>query len=260
MSRDYKEVLKERNDFCSLLAGYVYELGRRTKKENLEEYAKHRCIDTNFLIELGLVYVRDYIDMLIPGYIDKLEYFGLINTTNGKPIFKDRYLMPIRDVDGNIINLVGYSRNSRERYIYGNSPYYLRRDNLYGLENLKIAYEMGYAILTEGITDCQRLRSLGYNNSFAMCGTHTSEHIINQLSRCRYGVIKIPDRDIAGLKAAAKWNYKKAITLYVKCGCKDVDEYLRLPENVNIFNTYMGLCIDEIKKGQLSLSKEITII
>ena len=45
---------------------------------------------------------------------------------------------------------------------------------MYGLENLHLAYELGYAVYVEGITDAIRLRSLGILNTFANCGTHAS--------------------------------------------------------------------------------------
>ena len=140
--------------------------------------------------------------MIIPKYIEHLEDFGVISPTNKKPIFNNRWVIPIKNEKGLVQNLVGYTPDAHERYIYGTALYYRRRDTLYGLENLYLAYEMGYAILVEGITDAIRLKSLGYRNTFAMCGTHKSDYILRQLNRCRHGVIKIPDRDNAGLKAS----------------------------------------------------------
>ena len=94
---------------------------------------------------------------------------------------------------------------------------------MYGLENLHIAYELGWGILTEGITDAIRLRELGFKNSFGNCGTHGSTGNLERLNRCEYGVIKIPDRDKAGKDAVAKWKTYKSCTINTCILYKDVD-------------------------------------
>ena len=153
--------------------------------------------------------------MLVPAYINKVEQFGVISPTNRKPIFHDRFVIPIKDTDGRVLNLVGYSKEANERYVYGTAKYYRRRETMYGLENLEMAYDMGYALFTEGITDTICLRNLGYKNTFANCGTHNSDFIMKQLNRCRYGVIKIPDRDDAGKRANDKWKCYRSVTLEI---------------------------------------------
>ena len=171
----------------------------------LVDFANMRSFSIDTVKEAGIFYIGDATEMLLPSYIDKVEKFGVISPTNKKPIFHDRFVIPILDTDGKVLNLVGYSKNANERYVYGTAQYYRRRETMYGLENLEMAYDLGYAILTEGITDAIRMRDLGYKNTFANCGTHNSEFIIKQLNRCRHGVIKIPDRDEAGNRANKKW-------------------------------------------------------
>ena len=253
-------VLASRDKYTDELTQYTELLRSRSDKSKLGVYAMQRGIGEKFVESFGIFYIGRATEMLLPRYLDKLEDFGLISKANNRPIFNERYIMPIYDVDGRVLNLVGYSKESKERYIYGTAKYYMRRDTLYGLESLESAYSKGYAILTEGITDCQRLRSLGYKNSFAMCGTHRSEYIRQQLSRCRYGVIEIPDRDIAGLKAKRSWKYSRSVTIYIKRGYKDIDEMLRTREMCELFNEYMAIVIKELTSCTLPMEKETTII
>ncbi len=239
-----------KNDYESSLSEYTYILKSRSDKTKLKELAEFRKIPIEELESSKIFYIGSMVEMMIPKYIDRLKDFGLIADTNNRPIFNNRWVIPIHNQVGKVMNLVGYSPTENERYIYGKARYYRRKDSLYGLENLNLAYKMGYAILTEGITDTIRLRSLGYKNSFAMCGTHNSQFIMQQLNRCRYGVIKIPDRDKAGIQAEQGWKLNRAVTLKVSLEYKDIDEMLRHSENIPLFKEYMDYCIDYIQKGQ----------
>lgn len=245
--------MKEIDDkirYESSLTDYVNTLRLRSDKDKLKELSKIRNIPIEEIENSGIFYISNMVEMLLPDYISNLSDFGVISNTNNKPIFNNRWVIPIRDVNGLILNLVGYSPYENERYIYGTARYYRRRDSLYGLENLNLAYKLGYAILTEGITDAIRLRSIGFKNSFAMCGTQESKFIMQQLNRCRHGVIKIPDRDKAGLKAEKGWQLNRAVTLKVSIEYKDVDEMLRDNTNLEIFMEYINYCIDYLKGGK----------
>ena len=240
------------------------ELQMRSDASKLKDFAEMRNMPIEIVKYSDIFYIGDATEMLLPSYLGQVEDFGVISPTNKKPIFHDRYVMPIKDIHGKILNLVGYSKDANERYVYGTARYYRRRETMYGLENLLKAYELGYAILTEGITDAIRLRSLGYLNSFANCGTHKSDFIMKQLNRCRYGVIKVPDRDAAGRKAYKSWECNRSITLNVFIAYKDVDEMCKeSEENQEIVKEYMDICIDWIKMaehhGRSNISEVVTI-
>lgn len=124
---------------------------------------------------------------------------------------------------------------------------------------------MGYALLTEGITDTIRLRDMGHPNSFAMCGTHRSDFIMKQLNRCRNGIIRIPDRDSAGLRALKGWTCNRSVTLMVNIQYKDIDEMCRESiDNQQWVNEYLTDCINWIKQqehnGQKCLSETVTVL
>lgn len=216
--------LTELNNYTDLLTEYTNVLRERAGDNMLQYFSQMRDIPLEEVIKSDIFYIKDATEMLIPSYLDKVESFGVISPTNKKPIFHNRFVIPIKDVNGKILNLVGYSKEANERYVYGTAKYYRRRETMYGLENLHLAYELGYAIVTEGITDTIRIRSLGFPNCFAMCGTHSSEFIMKQLNRCRYGIIKIPDRDSAGQRAAKGWKTYRSVTLNTFIAYKDVDE------------------------------------
>lgn len=244
--------MKEIDDKISYeqnLTNYVRDLRLRSNKDKLTELSNIRNMPLKEIEDSGIFYIGSMVEMLLPEYIDSLNDFGIISTTNNKPIFNNRWVIPIKDTNGLVLNLVGYSPYEDERYIYGTSRYYRRRDTLYGLENLNLAYKLGYAILTEGITDAIRLRSIGFKNSFAMCGTQESKFIMQQLNRCRHGIIKIPDRDKAGLRAERGWQFNRAVTLKVSIEYKDVDEMLKHNDNLDIFMEYINYCIEYLKKG-----------
>lgn len=229
------------------LTAYTMALKNRAGDKMLQYFAQMRQFPIDIVYESDIFYIDDATEMLLPQYINKVENFGVISPTNKKPIFHNRFVMPIKDIDGRVLNLVGYSKDANERYVYGTANYYRRRETMYGLENLELAYDLGYAIVTEGITDTIRVRSLGYKNCFAMCGTHKSDFIMKQLNRCRYGVIKIPDRDEAGQRALRGWQCNRGITLNTFVAYKDIDEMCReSEENRLIVKNYIDSCIEWI--------------
>lgn len=241
-----EKALREKQEYTQLFSEYVAELRRRSNPDKLRDFAEFRKFPLSTLEECGIFYIGEMVEMLLPLYLSQVESFGVISPTNHKPIFHDRYLMPIYDQDGSLLNLVGYSSNADERYVYGKAKYYRRKDTLWGLENLPLAYEMGYAVLTEGITDAIRLRSLGIKNAFGRCGTLQSKFVMDQLNRCRYGVIMIPDRDSPGFDTRKHWRTNRSMFLNTYLAYKDSDEMLREPDNVEWFMQYFNEAVKRI--------------
>lgn len=269
-----KDVISLKNEYETDLTGYAEALIKRSNSSKIDEFCRLRAFDRSTVEENGIFYIGEMTEMLLPAYFDKVGSLGVISETNKKPIFRNRWVMPIKNPEGKVQNFVGYSPYADERYIYGTSKYYRRRDTLYGLENLNLAYDLGYAFITEGITDTIRLRDMGYKNSFAMCGTHASEYIIRQLNRCRHGVILIPDRDDAGLGAHRNWKFNRSVTIFINFQYKDIDEMMSIRnedgtksknlENIEWFNEYADACVNWIKSdvhnGHQSMCEKITII
>jgi len=244
---------------------YTQALQRRSSLSALQELADLRDFKLSTLQACDIFYIQKGVEMLLPDYIEEVTDFGVISTQTRQPIFNKRWVIPVKTTAGKIQALVGYSNLSSERYMYSTSRYYSRRDTLYGLENLYDAYEKGYALLTEGITDAIRLRDLGYSNSFAVCGTHWSPVIQRVLNRLKHGVIKIPDRDTPGIRAVQKWNVNRSITLMISLQYKDVDELcFKSTENKEWLNSYITECIRWLKtnthSGRVTDNPSVTML
>lgn len=262
---EIERVLSEKDNYNRALDTYYKKLMERTNVSQVENFATFRKFNINTVNDCGIFYIGNMAEMLLPEYIDEVSNFGVISPNNHMPIFNNRWVIPIKTPDGLVQNFVGYSPNADERYIYGTAKYYQRRETLWGLENLHLAYELGYAFITEGITDAIRLRDLGYKNSFARCGTHSSTVIDRQLNRCRHGLIFIPDRDDAGLRAVKSWKSSRSITLYIGFQYKDIDELCRESlENQDWAKSYLDACVSWIKSdthsGQTYIKEKVTML
>ncbi len=260
--------IKEKEAYENKFTEYVETLRAISKErwpDKLQEMANFRKFPVETLEQVGIFYIGEMAELLVPEYLKDIKDFGVISPTNKKPIFHHRWVIPIYNEKRKVQNLVGYSPSANERYIYGTARYYRRRDTMYGLENLHLAYELGYAVYVEGITDAIRLRSLGILNTFANCGTHASPFILAQLNRCEYGIIRIPDRDAAGNEAKKGWITNRYITLNPSLKYKDIDELLREDEGgAEWFMSYFNECVRILKSmkhmGNTCPSMEITMI
>lgn len=263
-SASYEKLKSDKDRYNNRLTEYVQSLRKRAGDKMLEEFSQLRGFSMDTIKKAEIFYISDMSEMLIPKYIDELESFGVISETNKKPIFDGRWVIPIKNSERLVENLVGYSNMANERYIYGTAKYYRRRNTLYGLENLTIAYEMGYAFLTEGITDTIRLRDLGHLNSFARCGTHSNNVAIQQLNRCRHGVISIPDRDTPGIKSVKNWNFNRSATIFINFQYKDLDELCKQgQDNIEWLEEYIKICenwiLSDTHKGHKMTCEKITM-
>lgn len=115
-----KEILKK-TEYEQTLTAYVSELQERSNKDKIKEFAEFRGFGLRTVEDAGIFYIGDMTEMLLPSYLDRIGTLGVISETNYKPIFRDRWVIPIKNENGLIQNLVGYSPSADERYIYGTS-------------------------------------------------------------------------------------------------------------------------------------------
>lgn len=215
-------------EYVEALESYYNDLKKMCStekaKEKLESLALRRKISLSELESSGIFWVESKTQMLLPQHIKSLKNFGVISNANNMPIFHERYLIPIRDQYKNIVNFVGYSPDSDERYVYGTGEWYDRGEMFYGLENIGIAYEKGWVILLEGISDVWALRQFGIPNVFGNCGTRFGSTKERQCNRLSKALIIIPDRDFAGINLVKKISTNKQVSLFVPIQYKDFAE------------------------------------
>ena len=146
------------------------------------------------------------------------------------PLLKGRLIVPINDVNGNILAMAGrqipsmaettvksfwdsfgnepakcedkISKWKRGKWI--NEPYQKTR-NLFFLDKAKYqAMRKNYLILVEGYFDVYSFYDNGYENTSALCGTSISEYQISLASRYCDHLVIVMDSDDAGKIASEK--------------------------------------------------------
>ena len=207
------------------LTDYVNILRENADDSKIDELAKLRNMDAQVFRDAGLFFIDKQAEMLVPEYIDKVRDFGVI-AVNGKPIYNERYVIPIYDTSGLVMAMVGYKYGVTERYMYATTKYFNRGDAMYGLENFVEATNAGYGIIAEGIMDALRLRSFGIKYAFSTCGADKSwDRMLNfdLLKRC----IFFHDNDRAGKLTEKHWHSDTELRFIIPKPFKDIDEFAR---------------------------------
>jgi len=149
--------------------------------------------------------------------------------------FRDRLIVPIRDVSGNVVAFGGRDLgDSPAKYI--NSPEtaaYKKSRVLYGLFEARDAMrKQQFAILVEGYFDLMRCFDVGVENVVATCGTALTEQQAMLIKRYVPEIVVVYDGDEAGIRAAVKSiGILSAAGLTVRAMAppdgKDPDDYIR---------------------------------
>lgn len=235
---------KDIDEYREKFTRYVNELTKRSRsmyREQTETIVKMRGISRDTFEEQGIFYIRDSSEMLLPEYFDDIREFGII-AINNRPIYNDRWVIPIYDMQGRVKNLVGYRAGNSDKYMYAGAKYFVRGDAIYGEENIKECIKSGYMIVVEGLMDRLRCIDLGYKNVIATCGADKSLYrmrVFNRVPR----VLFIPDNDSAGRKTREHWKCKTYLRLELPSKVKDIDEM-----------AHMGKEYEEFTKGLLKES------
>lgn len=258
-----KQYAKSISDFDNYLSRYtayvntLYEKNSIRYEANIQEFMDRRKFSRNILEETQVTYIGGQVEMVHPEFMDCIQDFGVISPTNHMPIFHDRYMIPIRNTDGRVIDVVGYKWEENERYVYATGKYYRRGETLFGLEKLSKIVEYGVAVWAEGITDTMAIRDIGAWNSLGNCGVRLTTQKIKTLNRPRYGNIFIPDRDAAGDKTRKELKTNKYVLLNIPLGFKDVDEYMNKNEDAELREARRKQVYDYIKAAEEWLMQSI---
>lgn len=248
-----KTPLLEVENYRKNLTGYVNTLQENAGDYMLDTLAEIRKIDVGVLKEAGIFYISDPAEMLVPEYIDNIRDFGVV-AMNNRPVYTGRWVIPIYDIKGYVMGMVGYKTEVTEKYVYATPKYFNRGDAVYGLQQIDKCIEQGFFIVTEGIMDAIRVKSLGFDNVISTCGADKSWERLLMFSGLKRGIF-IPDRDRAGLGTNKHWKSETMVRLLLPLPFKDIDEFARQNETTENFckDLLGGLCKyirDEMPTGK----------
>lgn len=186
---------------------------------HLRRYATSPYRDSLFayLKAVGIFKVDSLYDILltIPGLtVDVLKLFGFV-TDSGAFLLDNRYIIPIRDIMGNVTALTGWYPDTK-KYITTPTYGFSKEGQFFGMETFQWSHTGGYltpvdaagepvspkglTYLVEGIFDALSLQALGFP-ALANMGLTMSSYKSEILRR--YGkVVVIPDNDKAGATAS----------------------------------------------------------
>ena len=211
------------------------------------ELMSHRKYNTQSMFdtlkEMGMFKV-DYLSeltLLVPDVThEELKQWGLVNE-NGDFILGGRYVVPIRDIAGSVIALVGWHpMGGSRKYVTTPTVGFSRDASFFNLDCYKLAWEKwnGTVFVVEGIFDTISLRSLGLP-ALGMQGLEMSPIKTQILSR--FGkVIAIPDNDKSGRSVNPitsefsgkgrkfAWSIENEfVFVQLPVGVKDVDDFVK---------------------------------
>jgi len=176
----------------------------------VEEVCQHRKYYGSFekwkniLSEVGISYVSaetcDY-----GKFKDDVFKDLALFSDEGYFLMNERYILPVKDMMGNVIALIGWYPDSK-KYITTPSKFFSKDCLFFGMEQLgKTGLNKDY-FLVEGIFDSLSIRALGFN-SVAQMGIDTSRIKISLYGLFRR-IVGIPDNDKQGRKVLKgdKWS------------------------------------------------------
>ncbi len=175
------------------------------------------------------------------------------NTTNTYDNFRNRLMIPIIDLRGNVIAFGGRALDdSKLKYVNTSDTFvYKKSQNVFALNFAKNGNE-GKLILAEGYMDVIALHQAGFTNAVACLGTALTGEQAQLISRYASEVILAYDSDAAGQAAT-----KKSIDILNRTGIKirvlslsggkDPDEILKKPGGTDRFRGLLDGAANDIE-------------
>jgi len=178
--------------------------------------------------------------------INKLDDLGLITKDgiSGYDKFVNRIMIPICNLEGNVVGFTGRIFNNEDSAKYINTKetiIYKKGNILFNYHNAKnYIREAKCAILVEGNMDAIRMYSSGVRNVLALMGTAMTKEQVSILKKLRVPIILMLDSDNAGELATINIGNElvknnidtKVVRL---SGAKDPDEYI-VKNGIEAFN------------------------
>jgi DNA primase len=206
-------------DIVAVAATYFHELLLKSPQaSSVRDYLAGRGLETDIIHQFQLGYALDQWEglksyLLQKGYAetDMLAAGLLIERDNNLPgydRFRDRLIIPIRDIRGQVIGFGARALHEQQVPKYLNSPQNALFDKsaiLYGLDVARAAIRNeGYVVIVEGYLDVLQAHQQGYANVVAQMGTALTEEQLKSLKRYTDKLILALDADTAGSAATLR--------------------------------------------------------
>lgn len=205
------------------------------------KYNSQSMFDTLKTIGIFKVDYLSEITLVVPDVTnEQLKAWGLVSE-QGDYILSGRYVVPIRDIAGNVIALVGWHPKGGSRKYVTTPTFGFSRDaSFFNLDCYQYAWEKwnGTVYVVEGIFDTISLRSLGFpalgNQGLEMSSIKTQ--ILSRFGK----VVAIPDNDrsgksvnpltneFSGKSSKFVWTIEnESVFVTLPTGVKDVDDFIK---------------------------------
>ncbi len=247
-----------------------------------KKYLLSRGIDDNIINEfkIGLSEDGNKLTKFLTNKnlnLEKAYEVGLLNK-NGidyYDMFTNRIMIPLHDMQGNLVGYTGrcYLTNEKNKYINSKETIIYKKSNiLFNYYNAKDSARLQKQMLiVEGNMDAISLATRGIKNVCALMGVVISKVQIDYLKKLNCKIILMLDSDDAGQNATISVGdelYTSGVDLYVVrlSGAKDPDEYIRkfgtdkLNDNIKYAQKYLDFKIEYLKHDKnLDNIEELTV-
>lgn len=202
------EVFPEYRKMCDFNEAFYKELKSRF---NPETDIKELCQLRGYAIDSDQYNLLEELNIGVCTLLDKefrtetAKKYGYLNTSDFF-LLDDRFIIPVRDICGNLVTLIGYYPD-RKKYITVPTPFFSKELMFFNIDDAFIrSWEEfnGLVVLVEGIFDCLSLRSIGLP-AIATMGSDVS-YAKREILRSFNRVIYIPDNDTVGRRALNRYD------------------------------------------------------
>ncbi len=269
-----KKVNNENKKYYDIMefATKIFQNNLNSKEgKKAKEYLEQRQINEEVIKEFKIGYAIDnhtylYNVLTKKGYsLNDLDLLGLANKNGleGYDAFVNRIIIPITNLDGEVVGFTGriFNGESAPKYVNSKETIIYKKGNiLFNYSNAKnYIREKKSVILVEGNMDAIRMYSSGIKNVVALMGTALTKEQIDIFKKLRVPVILMLDSDKAGFIATN--NIGDMLTKdKIECkvvrlnGAKDPDEYI-VKFGIEAFNNAINHSINYFDY-KLSVLKE----
>ena len=218
--------------------GYAKIMSNETYKREQELWIKQaatdiRKMDYTELIKREFLYIPNDIYMLHFFGSEIMEYKYGVYREESCNLYK-RLIFPIRDFNGKVVALGGWSCDSEWKYVYSpdtlwdkNKYFYVCPDDFVG------AIDDDYLFIVDGIFDAINLNHIGLH-AVSLMGSNLSNWHVQYLKMFKY-VIVVPDNDNAGVSLVKKLKKHRPDAIVLLQGkYKDIDDYIKFTETKSL--------------------------